>query len=60
MAFCQKCGKEHNDTALFCSGCGNQVQQSQQIQSFQNPSNENNAVIWIQAFVPVIGAFPRL
>ena len=27
--FCQKCGKEIPDTAKFCTGCGNPVEQNQ-------------------------------
>ena len=29
MPFCQDCGREHRDTARFCPGCGQAVQQEQ-------------------------------
>lgn len=38
--FCSKCGKQLEETAVFCSGCGNKVGSSVQL-----PQEENKEVV---------------
>lgn len=58
--FCSKCGKQNPDTSAFCSGCGAQLNISQQTaQTFQNvsaiqpqkPKNNKGLIIGIVAGV---------
>ncbi|MGE0015415.1 MAG: zinc-ribbon domain-containing protein [Candidatus Methanomethylophilaceae archaeon] len=43
--FCQKCGKENEDSTAYCSSCGNRLGASENNPSY--PQNDNSNTIYV-------------
>lgn len=46
MAFCRNCGKEIQETAVFCPFCGSSQQTTQQINEFESATNVRSQAVY--------------